>query len=223
MDVTRAAWIAVVLMAWAWAGAADARIPEAIAQEPARPRGTSEDLRVSQFPARTTAGGLRYDLYCPHTTDANPLVVVALDAGETLEHAEPLAHHFAKSGLIVVVVEPAPDGASYPSRIGQHLGNAGGGDGAIQPALEGGELGARLDARGLGWARPELAALEYAAQVGARRDQLTLVDELLSGLRAELQQGLQDALAARLDLGIFLRAEPLEQLIVRRRRHGNVL
>jgi len=119
VDVTRAAWIAVVFLAWA--GAADARIPEQIEQEPARPRGRGEDLRFSQFPERTTAGGLRYDLYCPHTTDANPLVVVALDVGETLEHAEPLAHHFARSGLIVVVVEPAPDGASYPSRIGAVL------------------------------------------------------------------------------------------------------
>lgn len=119
MDVTRAAWIAVVFLTWA--GAADARVPEAIALEPARPRGKSEDLRVSQFPDRTTAGGLRYDLHCPHTTDANPLVVVALDVGETLEHAEPLAYHFAKSGLIVVVVEPAPDDASYPSRIGAVL------------------------------------------------------------------------------------------------------
>jgi hypothetical protein len=86
-----------------------------------RTRGTSEELRFSQFPDRTTAGGLRYDLYCPHTTDPPSLVVVALDVGATLEHAEPLAPYFARTGLIVVVVEPAADRASYPARIGAVL------------------------------------------------------------------------------------------------------
>lgn len=119
VDVTRAACVAVALLTWV--GAADARIPKPVAQEPAQPRGPRDDLPFSEFPGRTTAAGLRYDLYCPHTSDANPLVVVALDVGATLAHAEPIAHHFARSGLIVVVVEPAPDRASYPSRIGAVL------------------------------------------------------------------------------------------------------
>jgi hypothetical protein len=118
-DVSRAAWIVVMLLARA--AVADARIPTYVEPEPARPRGTGEALRFSQFPDRTTAGGLRYDLYCPHTTDANPLVVVAPDVGATLEHAEPIAQHFARTGLIVVVVEPAADRASYPARIGAVL------------------------------------------------------------------------------------------------------
>src|SRR5687767_10933020 len=99
--MTRAAWIAAVLVATA--SAAEARIELRIERTPAGPRGTGDELRFSQFPDRTTAGGARYDLYCPHTTDANPLVVVARDVGETLEHAEPTARHLTASGHIVVV------------------------------------------------------------------------------------------------------------------------
>jgi hypothetical protein len=117
--VLRAAWIAIALLLCA--GTAHARIELHVAAGPAQPRGTREDLPFSQFPDRSTATGHRYDLYCPHTVEPNPLVIIALDVGQTLERAESIAHRFARSGLIAVVVSPAPDFAAYLPRIGAVL------------------------------------------------------------------------------------------------------
>lgn len=84
---------------------------------PARAGGTSEDFAVSRSPDRATAGRVLYDLYCPRTPEPKPLVLVAPDIGESRARAEPLARHLTASGLVVVVVEPAPDRASYPARL----------------------------------------------------------------------------------------------------------
>jgi hypothetical protein len=123
--VTRAtripAVLAIVLLTCGWLGAARAQRAAPAPAEPARPRGTTEDLAVSRSPDRATAGGVHYDLYCPHTTEPKPLVVVAPDIGELRAFTEPLARHLTASGLIVVVVEPAPDRASYPARLGAVL------------------------------------------------------------------------------------------------------
>src|SRR5262245_31012755 len=54
------------------------------------------------------------------------------------------------------------------SRLLEYVGDAGRGERPVLPALQGGELGARLDARGLVLARRELPVREHPAQGGTR-------------------------------------------------------
>src|SRR5512144_2459645 len=115
------------------------------------------------------------------------------------------------------------DVATLSGQLPQHVRDAGRGDGSVEPALQGCEVGARVDARVVVLARRELPAREHPAQGGTRLGKPTLqptfrqrlVDELLLLLGAGFQEEVEDALPASLDLGILDRAEPSEELLLR--------
>ena len=87
----------------------------------------------------------------------------------------------------------------------QHVRDAGRGDGSVVPALQGREVGARVDARVVVLARRELPAREHPAQGGTRLGQPTFyqsgVDELLLLLGAGFQEEVEEALPPGLDRG----------------------
>lgn len=182
----RAAWIAIALLLCT--GTAGARVELHVEQGPAQPRGTSAALPFSQFPDRSTAAGHRYDLYCPHTVEPNPLVVLALDVNQTLERAESIAHRFVKSGLIVVVVEPAPDFVSYLPRISAVLDEVL----AAQP-LEAREPGCARSGPVGAWGagRGGVAVAELAKARAAAGAPFAAVVTVYAGMAPEVTVGLQ--------------------------------
>lgn len=108
----------LVWLALAWPTIAGARIKPFVEQAPPSQRASAatRNLQFSQFPERRAAGRL-YDLYCPHTVEANPIVVVAPAADQPLEHGETISHQLVQAGYIVIAVEPPRDGAPYASTI----------------------------------------------------------------------------------------------------------
>jgi hypothetical protein len=173
------------------AGTADARIKLFIEERPAQPRGTSEELPFSQFPDRSTATDHRYDLYCPHTVEANPLVVVALDVNQSLERAESIAQLLVKAGLIVVVVEPAPDLAAYLPKISAVLDEVL----AAQP-LEAREPGCERSGAIAAWGagRGGVAVAELAKTRAAGGRPFAAVVTVYAGTAREVAEGLQTPL-----------------------------
>ncbi|MFN0245804.1 MAG: hypothetical protein ACKV2T_02780 [Kofleriaceae bacterium] len=108
-----------LIAALVWPAFAEARITTYVEQKPARPRASvaTSPLQFSQFPNRR-ARGHAYDLYCPHTLEPNPVVVVAPAAEQPLEHAEPISHQLVRAGYIVIAVEP-PTHGTYAAVIGE--------------------------------------------------------------------------------------------------------
>jgi hypothetical protein len=73
-------------------------------------------LRYSRFPGRS-ADEIQYDLFCPHTVEPNPLVVVAPDQDQPLDQADLFTLTLVGAGFIVVAVEPRPGRADYAAAI----------------------------------------------------------------------------------------------------------
>jgi hypothetical protein len=116
-----------------------ARIKPYVETDPPRARaeGDATGLRVSLFPDQRL-GEQHYDLYCPHTIEPNPLIVVAPDLDQPLEDAEGMAGMLARAGFIVIALAPPRAATRYPAALQAVL------DQAVQALPEDREPGCKL-------------------------------------------------------------------------------
>src|SRR5580765_3808491 len=107
-------WLAIVCV---MSSIAQARVRRSVVTDPPRPRsaipkdpkwfawGSPDQFRVSWFPDRTT-DHYAYDLFCPHSGEPNPGVIVVPDRDQVRDDAEGVAGTFAETGFVTLVVEP---------------------------------------------------------------------------------------------------------------------
>ncbi|HEU0030551.1 MAG TPA: hypothetical protein VFQ53_07960 [Kofleriaceae bacterium] len=108
-------WLVAIALV-SLAGVADASVAIRIAPGPGAPRDPARrDHPYSRF--RDVA----FEAYCPHTTDPNPVVVIAPDLGARFEQANVAATQLAEAGLHVIVVAPPREPARYPDALEQAL------------------------------------------------------------------------------------------------------
>lgn len=196
---------------------ADARIELRVEEGPPVPRARAQGaaLPFSQFPDRQTAAGQRYDLYCPHTAEPNPLVVIAVDTSLPLERAEAIAQHFARTGMIAVAVEPTPELMGYPAAIATVLDHV-----LAAAPLEAREPGCARSEIVVAWGagRGGVAVVELAKARAATGRPFAAVVTAFAGTAEEVVAGLPTPIL-EIDAGAMLRystapLQPLRALIV---------
>jgi hypothetical protein len=160
--------LVIALVMWlASTHVAFARIKPYVETDPPRARadGEATELRVSQFPDQRL-GEQHYDLYCPHTIEPNPLIVLAPDLDQPLEDAEGMAGMLARAGFVVIALAPPGAASRYLAALQGVL------DQAVQALPEHLEPGASSRGlpkdrrRGIGGALGAVRPRDH----GARRD-----------------------------------------------------